>query len=214
MLSASRRISNVFLSAVRTRSIPSVMLYWPEGVFLSCTVKFAALSSLALVSTTRITLLLTTETDLIPAPTVTLHVAFLPLPSAALAVMVALPSFTPFTSPLEDTVAIFLLEVDQAILLLTFFVGDTFAFSVFLPPTASAAVLAFNVTFLTAAFFTTTFTVAFFFGFFLEATVIFVFPAFTPLTMPLEDTVAILLSADYTLLCCSPFCSVSPSPWQ
>ncbi len=134
--------------------------------------------------------------SLMPAPIVTLHVAFLPLPSAALAVIVAVPSFTPLTTPLEVTEAIFLLEEDHAILLLTFFFGVTLAVSFFVAPTARVAFLVLMVTFLTAAFFTTTLIVAFFLLFFLDVTVIFVLPAFTPFTSPLLFTVAIFLFDD------------------
>ncbi len=60
-------------------------------------------------------------------------------------------------------------------------------------PTARLKFPVFNLTFLTAAFLTTTFTTAFFFLFFLETTVILALPAFTPLMYPLEDTVATFL---------------------
>jgi hypothetical protein len=107
--------------------------------------------------------------------------------------MVAVPSPTPFTTPLDVTVATFLLEVFQTTFLLTFFLGVIVAFRDFLDPTARLKFPVFNLTFLTAAFLTTTFTTAFFFLFFLETTVILALPAFTPLMYPLEDTVATFL---------------------
>lgn len=66
---------------------------------------------------------MSTLTEAIPAPTVTFTLAFLPEPSVALQVMVAVPSPTPFTTPLDVTVATFLLEVFQTTFLLTFFLG-------------------------------------------------------------------------------------------
>ena len=45
--------------------------------------------------------------------TVTVQLAFMPLPSFAVAVMVALPSPTAFTTPSAETVAMLLLLVDH-----------------------------------------------------------------------------------------------------
>jgi hypothetical protein len=61
--------------------------------------------------------------------TVILDVAFLPEPSAAVAVIVALPAFLAVTLPAEETVATFLLEVFHKTFLLLAFLGVTVAFN-------------------------------------------------------------------------------------
>ncbi|CDD34553.1 unknown [Roseburia sp. CAG:309] len=140
-----------------------------------------------------------TLTSAIPAPTFTVQVAFLLLPSVDFTVILAVPSALPVTTPLEETLATFLLLDVQATFLLTFLLGLTFAFNVSFPPTEREAVFLLSVTFLIAAFLTTTRIVAFFLLFFLDTTVIFVFPGFTPFTFPFPLTVAIFLFADLNL---------------
>jgi len=66
--------------------------------------------------------------------TVILQVAFLPDPSFAVAVIVTVPSFFAFTTPLLVTVATFLLDDFHTTALLLAFFGVTVAFKVcFLP---------------------------------------------------------------------------------
>ena len=127
-------------------------------------------------------------------PTVTVHTAFFLLPSAANAVILTVPSFTPFTTPLLDTVATFLFELFHATALNDPFLGAvTLAFNFSVEPIPTTVLFLFKVTFLTA-FFTTLMVIDFFFLlFFLEITVTFVAPTFLPFTTPFFDTVATLL---------------------
>ena len=62
--------------------------------------------------------------------TVTEQVPLAPLPSFAVAVIVTLPALTPVTTPLEFTVAIVVLELDQVTVLFAAFVGLTVAVKV------------------------------------------------------------------------------------
>ena len=61
--------------------------------------------------------------------TLILIVAFLLVPSRDLTVIVTVPFFFPFTTPLEDTVAILVLLELHTTLLLALLVAVTFAFS-------------------------------------------------------------------------------------
>jgi len=62
--------------------------------------------------------------------------ALLPLVSAALAVIVAVPAETPVTVPLELTVATLVLLLDQVTFLLVAFVGATVAVTALVDPAA------------------------------------------------------------------------------
>ena len=73
--------------------------------------------------------------------TVTVHAAVLPLPSAAFAVIFAVPAFTRFTAPADVTVAMAILELDQVTFVLLALDGDTVALSVIVLPTFRDAVL-------------------------------------------------------------------------
>ena len=68
-------------------------------------------------------------TRTVDAVTVTVHVAFLPLPSFAVAVIVAVPGATAVTSPLALTVATDAFDVVQFSPLLVAFDGATVALS-------------------------------------------------------------------------------------
>ena len=131
--------------------------------------------------------------------TVTLHVVdrYLPLLffCVAFTVIVAVPVFLAVTFPL-------LLTVATALLLLVHFTGQytpagfTAAFSVFVFPTTTVALTALTLTLLGFKFLTVILPTFFTFLFFLDVTVMFTFPAFLPVTTPLEDTVAIFLLLD------------------
>ena len=71
--------------------------------------------------------------------TVIMQLAVLPLPSAAVAVMVAVPAATAVTTPEELTVATLVLLLDQLIFLLVALDGLTVALIVFVPPTVIVA---------------------------------------------------------------------------
>ena len=68
-------------------------------------------------------------TRTVDAVTVTVHAALFPLPSFAVAVIVAVPGATAVTSPLELTVATDAFDVVQFSPLLVAFEGDTVALS-------------------------------------------------------------------------------------
>ena len=80
--------------------------------------------------------------------TVILQEAFFPL--ALVAVMVAVPAFTPFTTPAEVTLAIVLSELLQVTVVSVALDGVTVAFKVTALPTFTLAVALFKETFLTA----------------------------------------------------------------
>ena len=119
------------------------------------------------------------------------------LPSVAVAVIVTdlpFPAFLAVTTPLEFTIAYFLLEVLQFRVLLAFFpVVSTVAFIVVFLPAFTVLVLHFNVTFLTADFTILTLVFAVIplpsVAFAVMVTVLPA-PAFLVVTTPLEFTVA------------------------
>ncbi|GFI29713.1 hypothetical protein IMSAGC013_01100 [Lachnospiraceae bacterium] len=121
----------------------------------------------------------------------TLQDAFFPVPSAAFAVMTAVPVPTPFTVPLLLTVAIFLFEVVHTTSLLPPALVSTEAFSFNVLPFAMEAEVLSSFTLVTLPLTTFTVTTAFFFLFFEELTVIFAVPAFLPVITPLAVTDAI-----------------------
>ena len=79
--------------------------------------------------------------------------AFLPLPSAALAVIFAVPSVIPFTSPSPETVAILLLLLFQMTSLFVAFEGLTVALRLMESPFSTETVVLFSVIFDTLAVF-------------------------------------------------------------
>jgi len=122
-------------------------------------------------------------------PTVILQVAFFPLPSFAFTVIVAVPFPTVFTTPLEDTVATFLLLELQVTALLLALLGATAAFKVRELPFLRVADVLFSFMLFTGCL-TVTLQVSFlFFPYFAVITAV---PFFLAFTMPFEDTVATL----------------------
>ena len=121
--------------------------------------------------------------------------AFLPEPSAAVAVIVALPFFTAVTVPFDETLAIFLLEDVQITFLLLAFFGVRVAFNLIFLPCVIFAVFLFRVTFVTGVPTLTVITV-FFFAFTFDDTVILAVPFFFAVILPLDDTVATFVLLD------------------
>ena len=78
--------------------------------------------------------------------TVILHLAYLPLPSLAFAVIYTVPTLTAFTTPFEETVAILLFDDDHRIPLYVAFFGAIEAFNVLLVPLNIFTAFADNVT--------------------------------------------------------------------
>ena len=73
------------------------------------------------------------------------QVAYFPLPSSALQVMVALPSPLAVTRPEELTVATLLLLVDHVTLLFVALLGDMVAVSCWVSPTVKVAEVVFKL---------------------------------------------------------------------
>ena len=94
--------------------------------------------------------------------TVILQVAFLPEPSFAVAVIVTVPAFFAFTTPLLVTVATFLLDDFHTTALLLAFFGVTVAFKVCFLPIVIVDLVLFSFTLVTGVP-TVTVTVHFFF---------------------------------------------------
>jgi hypothetical protein len=115
------------------------------------------------------------------------------LPSPVLAVIIAVPSATAETSPCISTIATDMLSEDHVTVLSVALLGRIVALSCLLPPTNKTAPVV-GLTFIpdTATVFTVTGHAAVFP--FMVFAVIVTAPAFTPLTMPLEETVATFLS--------------------
>ena len=101
--------------------------------------------------------------------TVILQVAFLPEPSFAVAVIVTVPAFFAFTTPLPDTVATFVLDDFHTTALLLAFFGVTVAFKVCFLPTVMVDFVLFSFTLVTGVP-TVTVIVHFFFLFAFEIT--------------------------------------------
>ena len=166
--------------------------------------KLVASKVCALDSVTMMALALKNVISVISAPisaTVTLQVAFLPDPSAAVAVIVAVPAFTPFTTPFALTVAILLLLVVQTTLLLLGFFGLKAAFKVSLPPISMLAFVLLSFTLVTGVP-TVTAIVTFFFLSALDVIVTLAVPAFFAATTTLEPetfAVAIFLFEDFAV---------------
>ena len=118
--------------------------------------------------------------------TVTVQVAVTPLPSWAVAVIVAVPALTPVTTPLELTVATDVLELDQVTALSAALLGVTVAVKVVVAPTLMLAVVLFSVMPLTRMGVTVTAQVA---DFPPAVAVIVAVPTPFAVTVPL-DTVA------------------------
>ena len=125
----------------------------------------------------------------IPCFTVILQDAFFWLPSFAFAVITAVPVPTVVTTPVEETVATFLLLLVQLTVLLLAFLGRTVAFRVILFPVVSTTELLFSCTLVTGCF-TVTLQASFFFPYF---AVIVAVPFLTALTLPFLETVATFL---------------------
>ena len=81
--------------------------------------------------------------------TVILQVAFLPEPSFAVAVILTVPAFFAFTTPLLVMVAILVFELFQMIPLLLGFFGERVVFNVNDLPTFKFAFVLFSFTFVT-----------------------------------------------------------------
>ena len=127
--------------------------------------------------------------------TVTLHVAFFPEPSAAFAVIVAVPGAIAFTTPFAETVATFLLLDVQLNVLLVADAGATVAVRVLLLPSVIVSVAAESLIEVTGCF-----TVILHLAYLplpsIAFAVIYTVPTLTAFTTPFEETVAILLSDD------------------
>ena len=78
-------------------------------------------------------------------PPVAIVVAFVPLPSLAVAVIVVVPPATPVTTPEEDTVATSVFELDQVKDLSLALLGVTVAVSVVICPISSTSEVLFKV---------------------------------------------------------------------
>ena len=130
--------------------------------------------------------------DVIDAFTVTLQTAFLPEPSAATAVIVAVPPFTALILPVELTFAILELLLFQITFLLLAVFGPTVAFITADPPFLIVSADLFTLTLVTGLP-TVTFTTFLIFGFDFKDIVIFARPLFLALSFPAEDTVTIFL---------------------
>ena len=81
--------------------------------------------------------------------TVILQTAFLPLPSIARAVIVAVPALTPFTTPLFVTLATLVLLLVHFKVFLTAFEGMTVAFKVIFCPLVNVTAVLLKATFFT-----------------------------------------------------------------
>ena len=117
------------------------------------------------------------------------------LPSAVVAVIAAVPAFTPVTFPVLSTVAIELFEDVQIIALFVAFTGVTVAIKLYVAPTASSSVSAVKltaVTLTTGAMVLVNVQVAVLLPSAVVAVIIAV-PAFTAVTFPVLSTVAIAL---------------------
>ena len=126
------------------------------------------------------------------ALTVTLQIAFFPEPSAAIAVIVALPPLTAVTLPDTLTFAILELLLFQITFLLLVVLGPTVAFITADLPFLIVSADLFTLT-LVAGCPTVTFTTFLIFAFDLREIVIFALPFFTAFILPAEDTVTIFL---------------------
>jgi hypothetical protein len=113
------------------------LLFALEGptVAVSVAVFLASIVSVVLFSFTLVTGCLT----------VTVQAAFFPLPSAAVAVIVAVPFLTPLTAPVEETVATELLLVVHFTFLLSALEGPTVAVSVAVAPLLTVRDVLFSV---------------------------------------------------------------------
>lgn len=120
--------------------------------------------------------------------TVTLHVAVFPL--VVLTVIVALPFANAVTTPADDTLATFVLELLHFIISVVL-LGDMVPFNVYVFPTLTDTEVLFIVTLVDGTF-TVTLHVAVFP--LVVLTVIVAFPFATAVTTPAEDTLAILVS--------------------
>ena len=125
--------------------------------------------------------------------TVTLQVPVIPLPSAAVAVMIAVPGITAVTVPLDDTVATpaGVLVIDQVTFLFVASIGNTFTFR--LADSPSISVVSAGITVIssteTVFGFTVTSQNAIFPPSWVEATMV-VLPAFNASTIPVLPTIA------------------------
>ena len=129
--------------------------------------------------------------------TLTVALADLLVPSVDVALIVTVPGATAVTTPLADTVAIEASEVVHTSALLGFLpLVLTVALIVVVSPGLIATEVGLNVTFVTLPATTLTVTVAFFFLFFLEVTVILAEPTFLALITPFFVTVATLFLED------------------
>ena len=121
--------------------------------------------------------------------------AFLPEPSAAVAVILAVPFFLAVTLPAEDTVAIFLLEVFQITFLLEAFFGVTVAFNFKVFLTFNVAFVLFNLILVTGVP-TMILIATFFFLLAFAYAVTVAFPFFLAFTTPFLETVTTFLLLD------------------
>jgi hypothetical protein len=121
--------------------------------------------------------------------TVTLHIAAFP-PSAVFAVIVAVPTVFPVTTPPKSTVAIDELPLDHVTVLFSAFDGATVALSVALSPILTDSVVLLRLTLVTAIGVTVTLHIAVFPPSTVVAVIVAVPTAF-PVTTPLELTVTI-----------------------
>lgn len=118
--------------------------------------------------------------------TVTVQVAFLPLPSFAVQVIVAVPLATPVTTPVELTVATFVLEDFHVRFLFVALLGVIVAFNVsFAPFVISALDLESFILVIETKSVTVTLQVCFTFPPSVDVQVIVALPFDTPVILPL-----------------------------
>ena len=128
--------------------------------------------------------------------TVTLQLALFPLPSFAVAVIVAVPTATAVTLPFESTVATDVLEDFHVTALLLALLGLTVTVKVSLPPTFMLVPVLFNEIPVTG-WDTVTLQVALFPLPSLAVAVIVAVPGPTAVTLPFESTVATDVLEDF-----------------
>ena len=123
--------------------------------------------------------------------TVTLYVAFLPVPSVAFAVITAVPAATAYTFPSEFTMATLSFEELHAHFLLVAYAGFITGLSCIVLPTYSFPLILLNFNDVIGAF-TVTLQTAFFPEPSAATAVIVTVPPFTAVTLPVALTFAIL----------------------
>ena len=186
-------VATFVLLLFQVTSLISAFVGWTVAVRVNVFFTFTVLALHLIV--TPVTIFLTT---------VTLQAAFFPLPSAAVAVIVAVPFPMALTFPLESTVATFVLLLVHITFLISAFVGLTVTDRVCVFPTCIVRLLLFSVTLDTDFFGVTTVTVQVAFSPLPSAAVALIIAVPFPLavTFPLELTVAtaLLLVVHFTVL--------------